>query len=121
MSKKKDFDHRYMMTAGATPKLTKSASESSSTPKLEFDFSSLANFPSRLSKNEENTIKVTATSHFSSIANFIDESPRVREIKVIKFGIRLLKDNFFIIVRVYYLSDGIFFKSAIIVSPPIVV
>ena len=37
---------RYIIIAGATPKLIKSASESSSTPKLEFALSSLANFPS---------------------------------------------------------------------------
>ena len=35
MSKKIDFDHKYIIKAGATPKLIKSASESNSTPKFE--------------------------------------------------------------------------------------
>ena len=38
MSKKIDFDHKYIIKAGATPKLIKSASESNSTPKFELVF-----------------------------------------------------------------------------------
>ena len=84
------------MRAGVTPKLIKSESESNSIPKLEFDLSNLAIFPSILSKNEAKTTKETHISHLPSIANLRAVRPNVSEIKVNKLGIRLLKESFFI-------------------------
>ena len=79
-----------------TPKLIKSDRESSSIPKFEFDLSSLAIFPSILSKNEAKTTSETDICHLFSIANFSAVKPNAKEKKVNKLGIRLLSDNFFI-------------------------
>jgi hypothetical protein len=99
VSKNIDFDHKYTIIAGATPKLTKSANESNSTPKFELVLRNLANLPSRLSKNEEKTTRATAICHLFSKANLIADKPRVKEINVIKFGTKLLRDNFFMIIK----------------------
>jgi hypothetical protein len=50
-----------------------------------------------LSKKDAKTIRETDICHFSSIANFIAVNPKVKEINVNRFGIKLLNDNFFII------------------------
>ena len=103
-----------MINAGETPKLIRSASESSSTPKFEFVFKSLANLPSILSRNDANTIRDTDISHLPSIANFRAVNPSVSERNVNKLGIRLLRVN----LRINYFNFR-FSKSARIVSPEI--
>ena len=99
--------------AGAIPKLIKSDNESNSTPKSELVFKKRANFPSILSKNEAKTISETEICHFSSIANLIAVRPKVNEIKVNKFGIKLLKGSFFML----YFLTSLLSNSASIVSP----
>ena len=99
--------------AGAIPKLIKSDNESNSTPKSEFVFSSRASFPSILSKNEAKTISETEICHFWSIANLIAVRPKVKEIKVNKFGIKLLKGSFFML----HFFTSLLSNSASIVSP----
>ena len=94
----RDLDHKKTTIAGAIPKLKKSDRESNSIPKSELVLKSLANFPSILSRKEARTISETDISHFWSIANFIEVRPQVRDMNVKRLGIKLLSDNFFILI-----------------------
>ena len=106
------------MIAGVTPKLIKSDKESSSIPKFELDLSNRAIFPSILSRKDAKITKDTEISHLFSIANLRAVRPKVNEMNVNKLGIKLLKDNFFILIKFdknYF--DFVKLKSAKMVSP----
>src|SRR5271155_3008743 len=80
----------YSTRAGATPKSTKSASESSSAPKREVPFSARAIRPSRPSSTAAPATALTAHSIDPSIARRIAVSPRPSANSVMMFGIRSL-------------------------------
>ena len=63
--------------------------------KFELDLSNRAIFPSILSRKEAKITSDTEICHLFSIANFRAVKPKVSEMNVNKFGIKLLKDNFF--------------------------
>ena len=55
-------------------------------------------FPSILSRTEAKITNDTEISHLFSIANLRAVRPKVNEMNVNKLGIKLLKDNFFMLV-----------------------
>ena len=75
------------MRAGATPKLTTSARESSSFPMSEYEFSNLAEKPSKKSKIMAATINHEAVKRLPFAAKTIAINPDARLSDVIKFGI----------------------------------
>jgi hypothetical protein len=77
----------YNIIPGATPKLTTSARLSSSFPIAEYDFSNLAEKPSRKSKIIAARISHEAVIIFPLAAKIIAINPAVRLSEVIKFGI----------------------------------
>jgi len=77
---------RYIINAGATPKLTRSAKESSCAPNKDSEARALASLPSSPSKIAENITAKTAASHFAKIANLIDVKPKHILKKVIALG-----------------------------------
>jgi hypothetical protein len=88
-----DKVHWYKSTTGATPKLTKSAKESSSAPNRDALFNARARRPSRPSKIPARMMAPTAKAQSSDKANRIDVSPAHKEITVIMFGIMLVNDK----------------------------
>ena len=68
-------DQKYIMTAGATPKLITSAKESNSFPTKEVPFNNLATLPSKASKIAAKIIAIIDNSNFSSNANLIELNP----------------------------------------------
>src|SRR5580658_1258502 len=80
----------YSTRAGATPKSTKSASESSSAPNREVPLNARAIRPSRPSSTAAPAIALTAHSIAPSIAKRIAVSPRPRANSVTILGIRSL-------------------------------
>src|SRR3954463_4921100 len=74
------------MSAGAQPKLTKSASESSSAPNREVPLRRRATRPSTPSRTAATTMAITAGSNLPSNARRIAVSPRQSAIRVIMFG-----------------------------------
>src|SRR5579872_6592220 len=80
----------YRTSAGATPKSTKSASESSSAPKREVPFKTLAIRPSRPSSTAAAAIALTAQSIDPSIAQRIAVKPRPSANRVTRLGIKNL-------------------------------
>ena len=83
-------DHKYITIAGATPKFTKSAKESSSAPKVLVALSMRAILPSNPSKIAATIIAVTASSHLPSIAKRIELNPTARANNVITLGNNLM-------------------------------
>lgn len=77
------------MNAGATPKLTTSARESSSFPISEYDFSNLAENPSKKSKIMAATINHEAVKRLPFAAKIIAINPDTRLSDVMRFGICL--------------------------------
>jgi hypothetical protein len=75
-----------MIEAGATPKLTTSAKESSSFPIAEYAFSQRAAKPSKKSKTEATRMKYAAISNLSLNAQTIDKQPQNRFRHVIVLG-----------------------------------
>jgi hypothetical protein len=75
-----------MIDAGATPKLTISASESNSLPILEYARSIRAANPSKKSKTEAAIIKYAAITVMPSNENTIDRHPHNRLRHVITLG-----------------------------------
>ncbi len=83
--------HIYIIIGGATPKLKKSAKESSCAPKVLVDFSNLASLPSMPSMKAATIIRITATSNFCFVmARFKAVRPAHRAINVRIFGISLM-------------------------------
>src|SRR5579872_140924 len=74
------------MNAGATPKSTKSASESSSAPKREVPFRARAMLPSRPSRTAASAIAMTAHSILSSSEKRIAVRPRQSARSVTRLG-----------------------------------
>ena len=99
----------YMIAAGATPKLTTSARESSSFPISEYAFSSLAVNPSRKSKIMAASINQEAFARSPLNAKMTEMNPAARFSDVMKLGICLnidllsegnkIKINFLFIIR----------------------
>src|SRR5262245_48403871 len=77
---------KYRISAGATPKLTKSARLSSSAPKREVPLSMRATRPSMPSRIAANTIAATAHSSLASIARRIAVRPAHSASSVMRFG-----------------------------------
>ena len=77
---------KYIIKAGATPKLITSPKESNSLPILDVPLINLAIRPSNASINPANNIAIIATVNFPSIANFIEVNPMQTPIKVIALG-----------------------------------
>src|SRR5882672_265230 len=77
---------KYRISAGATPKFTKSARLSSSAPKREVPLSMRATRPSMPSSVAANTIAATAHSSLASIASRIAVRPAQSASSVIRFG-----------------------------------
>src|SRR5215470_6567192 len=77
---------KYRISAGATPKLTKSARLSSSAPKREVPLSMRATRPSMPSSIAANTIAATAHSSLASIASRMAVRPAHKASRVIRFG-----------------------------------
>src|SRR5437016_1394849 len=77
---------KYSISAGATPKLTKSARLSSSAPKREVPLSMRATRPSMPSSVAANTIAATAHSSLASIASRMAVRPAHNASSVIRFG-----------------------------------
>ena len=77
--------------AGAAPKLTASARESSSFPISEYAFSNLAEKPSRKSKIIAARISHEAVIRSLFIVNIIAIKPEARFREVMKFGICFIR------------------------------
>ena len=77
---------KYIMKAGATPKLITSASESNSFPTKEVPFINLATLPSNASNIAAKSIAIIDSSNFESSANFIELKPIQTPINVKVFG-----------------------------------
>src|SRR5262249_24770739 len=77
---------KYRISAGATPKLTKSAKLSSSAPKREVPLSIRATRPSMPSRMAANTIAATAHSSLASIASRMAVRPAHSASRVIRLG-----------------------------------
>lgn len=78
------------IAAGATPKLTKSASESKTLPKVEMECNSLAKKPSKKSNTAANSIHIPAHLISLLIVKYMDMLPQIKLKHVIPFGIILL-------------------------------
>src|SRR5687768_12925621 len=89
------------MKEGATPKLTTSASESSSTPNSELVFVRRASAPSRPSKITASTISQAAAVKFPSVALMMATKPLNRFIVVKRLGITERVTRIATIVLVY--------------------
>ena len=92
---------KYIINAGATPKLITSVKESSSFPTFDVPFISLAILPSRPSIMPATITATIDNSNFPSKANLIEVNPIQTPIKVKIFG-RITLDflfdtNFYII------------------------
>jgi len=77
---------KYIINAGATPKLIMSVNESSSFPTFEVPLINLAIRPSRPSNKAANRIATIANSNFPSSANLIEVKPIQTPIKVSMLG-----------------------------------
>ena len=77
---------KYIINAGATPKLIMSVSESNSFPTLEVPLINLAIRPSRPSIKAAKRIAIIASSNLPSKANRIDVKPMHTPINVSMFG-----------------------------------
>ncbi len=77
---------KYRISAGATPKFTKSARLSSSAPKREVPLSMRARRPSMPSSSAANTIAASAKSSLFSTASRIEVSPAHNAKSVIRLG-----------------------------------
>ena len=84
--------------AGATPKVTTSAKESSSLPMGDCTFSNRATMPSKKSNTAPRNMNAAARSRFIFMACQVAKAPQVRLDNVIVFGM-----CFFIIVWVFVL------------------
>jgi len=87
---REEFRSWYKIIAGATPKLTTSARESSSLPISEYAFRSLAESPSRKSKIIATSMSQEAFTISPLRVKTMDMNPAVRLSDVMKFGICLI-------------------------------
>mgnify|MGYP001295744967 CR=1 FL=1 len=81
---------KYIINAGATPKLIMSVKESNSFPTLDVPFINLAILPSRPSIKAAKIIAIIANSNLPSNENLIDVNPMHTPIKVSIFGSNIL-------------------------------
>ena len=77
---------KYIIKAGATPKLITSVNESNSFPTLEVPLINLAILPSSPSMTPATITAIIANSNFPSNANLIEVKPIHTPIKVKIFG-----------------------------------
>ena len=77
---------KYIINAGATPKLIISVKESSSLPTFDVPLINLAILPSNPSIRAANIIAIIANSNFPSNANLIDDKPIQTPIRVSMLG-----------------------------------
>jgi len=88
---------KYARIAGATPKLTISASESSSFPISDLTCNRRAVIPSKKSKTIPTRIRIAAAVNSPYIARKIASVPEITFIQVIRLGICFLITNILII------------------------
>ena len=112
-------DQKYIIKAGATPKLIKSANESNSFPTKEVPFNILATLPSNASKIAANIIAIIDSSNFSSKANLIELNPIQTFINVSALGKSILAFLSDTILKLF-LGCSISYLLANSVSPAIV-
>ena len=77
---------KYIINAGATPKLIISVKESNSLPTFDVPLINLAILPSNPSIRAANIIAIIANSNFPSNANLIDDKPIQTPIRVSMLG-----------------------------------
>ena len=95
---------KYIINAGATPKLIMSVRESNSFPTFEVPLINLAILPSRPSINAAKIIAIIANSNLPSNANLIDVKPIQTPINVSMLGKIILA--FFLSVTIFKLLFG---------------
>ena len=112
-------DQKYIIKAGATPKLIKSANESNSFPTKEVPFNILATLPSNASKIAAKIIAIIDNSNFSSNANLMELNPIHTFINVSALGKSILAFLSDTILKLFF-GCSISYFLANSVSPAIV-